>query len=171
MTNITLGPGSVRCQHAVTIAMYHTVISCALAAHYHYSSLIGRSYNTSISTIMVNINSSCFDVPGKGFFSTFQSPPVSPLVKSPPSLPSTPTSPSSPAAPGPRGGKSPFAKFRQLEDSAAPGPGSGSRCSHYLFIFSKGQRWNCEQNRTDINDVVCVGAVLWTLYHASIKSQ
>jgi len=64
---------------------------------------------------------------GKGFFSTFQSPPVSPLVKSPPSLPSTPTSPSSPASPGPRGTKSPFAKFRQLEDSAAPGPGSGSR--------------------------------------------
>jgi len=73
---------------------------------------------------------------GKGFLNKFQSPPVSPLVKSAPSLPSTPTSPTSPVSPGwssPSPGarstktQSPFARFRQLEDSTAQGPGSGSR--------------------------------------------
>lgn len=73
---------------------------------------------------------------GKGFLGKFQSPPVSPLVKSAPSLPSTPTSPTSPVSPGwsspspgARSGKtqSPFARFKQLEDSSAQGPGSGSR--------------------------------------------
>lgn len=73
---------------------------------------------------------------GKGFLSKFQSPPVSPLVKSAPSLPSTPTSPTSPVSPGwssPSPGarstktQSPFARFRQLEDSSAQGLGSGSR--------------------------------------------
>ena len=112
----------------------------SLVNEWHQSYLIDQSGVTGLSVNVcpsqLSINPRCFDVPGKGFLNKFQSPPVSPLVKSAPSLPSTPTSPCSPVSPGwssPSPGarstktQSPFARFRQLEDSSAQGPGSGSR--------------------------------------------
>ena len=138
-------PDSVWCQHLsvqCVIKASHWSISDFKAIWLAIPRFIGLSINVCPSQL--SINPRCFDASGKGFLTKFQSPPVSPLVKTAPSLPSTPTSPTSPASPGwsspspgPRTSKiqgSPFAKFRQLEDNAAQGPGSGSRYRFNIYV-------------------------------------